>query len=266
MGNVYRHELKVNLKVAIIWTAVIVGLMAVIMAFFPTIRDDMESFQELMKNYPQWMQEAFGLDSNNLGEPIGFYSFSFLYTTLFAAIAAMNLGLGIVSKEQREQTADFLMTKPVSRGGVFFSKVLASITILLAISIVYNYASFVVIGAFTNLQDVMTDLILINVSLFCLQIIFFAIGLLVSVAVKKIKSVLPVSLGIVFVLYSMSSFMVGDSEDVIRYFTPFQYFKTEYILEEGHYELSFFITGLVVIAVCITSAYWIYKNKDVHAV
>ena len=40
----------------------------------------------------------------------------------------MNLGIGIISKEVRDKTADFLLTKPVSRVTILVAKMMAAFT------------------------------------------------------------------------------------------------------------------------------------------
>ena len=99
-----------------------------------------------------------------------------------------------------------------------------------------------------------------------LQMILFAVGLIVSVAARKIRSVLPVSLGLVFFFYAISAFAVTSDSDKLRFLTPFQYFKPEYVVEHGSYEMAYLVTGLVIIAVCISASYMWFRKKEIHAV
>lgn len=264
--NIYKHELKANLRSTILWICVMSGIAIVIMSFYTVLKNDMEDFMKLLDNFPPAMKAAFGLVAENFLSPIGFYAYSFTYTSLFGVIQAMNLGVGIVSKEERERTADFLMTKPVSRTKVLTSKLLAAMTIFIMTNVIYTAISASTVSAFSDGSFETGKFALINISLFFLQLIFFSIGLAVSIAAKKIKSVLPVSLGLVFVFYAISAFAVTADDDKLRFITPFQYFKTDHILAEGHYELVYTITGLVIVAAGITISYAMYKRKDIHAV
>ncbi|MFP3361323.1 ABC transporter permease, partial [Planococcus sp. SIMBA_143] len=63
---------------------------------------------------------------------------------------------------------------------------------------------------------------LISLTLFFTQLIMFAIGMIIAVVFSKVKSVISVSLGVVFTFFLVG--MVGASEEATRYFTPFKYF------------------------------------------
>ena len=69
----------------------------------------------MLDNFPPAIKAAMGIAVDSFKSPLGYYTFAFTYSLLFGAIQAMNLGIGIVSKEEREKTADFILTKPVSR-------------------------------------------------------------------------------------------------------------------------------------------------------
>lgn len=99
-----------------------------------------------------------------------------------------------------------------------------------------------------------------------MQLIFFSIGLIISLILKKVKTVLPISLGLVFMFYAISAFAVNSKEDKLRYITPFQYFKTDYIIAENNFELKFLILGFSVIIISLIASYVIYLKKDIHAV
>jgi ABC-2 type transport system permease protein len=98
-----------------------------------------------------------------------------------------------------------------------------------------------------------------------IQLFFLAVGLLVSVLVPKIKSVLAFTLPIVF-----GFFIIGMLDSVIgaekaRYLTPFKYFDVGYIAAHTTYEWRFVITEAVVVVVCIIASYLIYIRRDIQA-
>jgi ABC-2 type transport system permease protein len=233
---------------------------------FKSLGSDIEAFKVFMKNMPEVMKKAFNIFIDNLSTLVGFYSFVFSFVVLFGAIQAMNLGTSIVSKEIREKSADFLMTKPVSRVKILTSKLFSSLTILIVTNAVYTAVTASLVGGMSEGSFEAGKFALLNLSLFFTQVIFFSIGLIVSIAAKKIKSVLPVSLGLVFIFFAISAFAVTSSDDKLRFITPFQYFKTDHILAEGRYEPVYVGIGLLVIAAGIAISYVLFKRKDIHAV
>lgn len=264
--NIFQHELKVNFKSTIMWILVLSGVASVMMAFYPILRNDMDSFIKMLDNFPESAKAALGLVVGNLKTPIGYYGFAFTYSILFGAIQAMNLGVGIVSKEERERTADFLMTKPVTRVKIITAKLLSVLTILIVTNVIYSVITGLVVGGMSEGNFDVGTFALINTSLFLAQLIFFSIGLIVSIAAKKIKSVLPVSLGMVFMFFAISAFAVKAADDKLRFITPFQYFRTDYILKEGHFEGVYVVVGTLIVITSIAISYMLYKRKDIHSV
>jgi ABC-2 type transport system permease protein len=108
---------------------------------------------------------------------------------------------------------------------------------------------------------------MINLSMFFVQIIFAAIGMVISVFFKKIKTVLPLSLGVVFGFYFIGAFLVTDNSDKVeRIFSPFKYFDVIYIIDNASYEAFYMIIGAAIVVVSIVASYIIYNKKDIHAV
>jgi ABC-2 type transport system permease protein len=57
-----------------------------------------------------------------LKTPLGTLGFLTSFFALAAGISGMFLGLKIFTKETVQKSAEFLYTKPYSRGNIFFSK------------------------------------------------------------------------------------------------------------------------------------------------
>ncbi len=266
MMNIYKQELRTNFKSMITWIISLGCIVAMFMAFFPMLKSDMNNFLKLMDNFPPAMKAMMGIVVANFASTLGYYTFVFTYSSLFAAIQAMNLGVGIVSKEERERTADFLMTKPVSRIKILSAKLFSVLTVLVITNVIYTLISFAFVRGMADGDYNAKKFVLINASLFFTQLIFFSIGLIVSVTAKKIKSVLPISLGLVFGFFAISAFAVTAANDKLRYLTPFQYFKAEYILANSRYETSFAVTGFIIVIAGITASYILFKRRDVHSV
>ena len=103
---------------------------------------------------------------------------------------------------------------------------------------------------------------MLSVTLLFIQLIFLALGSAVSVIFPKIKSVISVSLGIVFVFFMIGMISSGTDDTVLRYFTPFNYFDSFYIMDHSAYETSFLVTGAIVIIVSILISYIVFLKKD----
>ncbi|HEX2927465.1 MAG TPA: ABC transporter permease subunit [Ruminiclostridium sp.] len=265
--NMYLHELKSMRKTAIIWAVSLIALSALFLCIYPSMAGDAEEFKKLLANYPPAVRAMLGINLDYITSLLGFYSMVFSFITLCGAIQGMNMGISILSKESRERTADFLLVKPVSRKSIVTAKLLAAFTAILATNVVF-YAVTLLIANAVKTDDFSGKLFfMINLTVFFIEIIFMAIGMVVSVFFKKLKSVLPVSLGVVFGFYMIGALIsTGKNDDAARYISPFKYFDITYIIKNAGYEVSYLITGAIIVAAAIIASYVIYIKKDIHAV
>jgi ABC-2 type transport system permease protein len=264
--NIFFHELKAYRKTTIIWTFSLIMVALLFLSMFPSFAKDADQFKKLLAGYPLAMRKAIGLNLENIFTILGFYSYSLTFTTLCAAIQAINLGTGIVSKEVREKTADFLLTKPVTRMQILTSKLLAAFTSLLITNVVYLIAANLIAWQVKTVDFSVKKFVLLSVTMLFVQVIFLAIGIIISVIVPKIKSVLTVSLATVFAFYFLGVFSENSGDDVKRYISPFKYFDNTYIIKHASYERPFLIAGAVIVVAAIAASYMIYTKKDIHAV
>lgn len=262
--NIFLHEFKEYSKSIIIWACSMTLLAVVYIFLFKALGNEIESFKAFLNNMPDVMKKSFNILVDSISTLEGFYSFVFSFVLLIGAIQAMNLGTAIVSKEVRDKTADFLMTKPVSRVSIMTFKLMAAFSDLVITNIIYlgltTLAAVAVVEVF-NLKI----FIMISLTLFFVQLMFMALGIMISVIAGKIKSVIPVSLSTVFGFYVLGSLGSIIGEERVRYFSPFRYFDTVYIIRHAAYETSFVVTGLIIVAAAIAGSYLIYIKKDIHA-
>ncbi|KHE67112.1 ABC transporter permease subunit [Halobacillus sp. BBL2006] len=264
--NIFMHELRAYRKATLLWTLSLMGIVVLFLSFYPSIASDMDDFTALLEGFPEPVREAFGIQLESLGTITGFYAYVFLYISLCGAIQGMTIGVSILSKEVREKTADFLLTKPVSRTKVLTAKLAAAfISLLLTnvafIATVMATASVIQTEAYSS--EVM---VLISLTLLFTQLIFLALGILIAVVFPRIKSVLTVSLGIVFGFFFISMIASIGEGGAKRYLSPFQYFDRQYIMQHSSYETSFLLTAIGIVIVSLVASFVLYRRKDIHTV
>ncbi|WP_066310377.1 ABC transporter permease subunit [Bacillus sp. FJAT-29814] len=264
--NIFLHELKAYRKSTIIWTVSLIAVFALFMSMFPSFAKDADEFKKLLEGYPLALRKALGVNLDTLFTVLGFYSYALTFIVLCGAIQAMNLGTAIISKEVREKTADFLLTKPVTRTQVITGKLAAAFTSLVITNIIYLAAAVIIATRVTTDDFSIKEFILLSLTMFFVQLMFLAVGIIVSVIVPKIKSVLTVSLGTVIAFYFIGALAATTDDDVKRYLSPFKYFDNDYILKHASYEAPFLIAGAVIIILAVAASYILYTKKDIHAV
>lgn len=264
--NIFLHELKAYRKSVIIWTLSLVILVVVFFALFPALTEDISSTKNLFDGFPEAIRNGMGLVLDQFGSILGYYAFPINFVILVGAIQAMNMGTSIVSKETRDKTADFLLTKPITRATVLTAKICSLVTSLILTNVVYMIAAILMAHSVSKENFNVKLFFMISMSLLFVQLIFMSIGILLSVSLPKIKSTIPISLGTVFTFYFINFLSTTASDDKLRYLTPFKYFDPTYIVKHGSYELVFILISMAIILFCIITSYIIYEKKDIHAV
>lgn len=265
--NMFLHEIKSLRKSTIIWSCALIVLAALYLSIYPEMAKDAEGFKELLGNYPAPVRAMLGINLDYIASILGFYSMVFSFIVLCGAVQAMNLGASIISKESRERTADFLLVKPISRSSIVSAKLMAAFTAILTTDAVFFIVSAILAGSVKTTDFSGKLFFMINLTLFFIQLIFLAIGLAVSVFFNKLKSVLPVSLGVVFGFYMIGALLAaGKDEGMVRLISPFKYFDIPYILKNASYETAYLIAGAIIVVGAVAVSYIVYIKKDIHAV
>lgn len=264
MITMYLHELKQYRRITVIWIISLVAVAALYMALWPSMATQMAALQKILASYPKALLAALGVSSGVFASFAGFYSIIVNYVMLAAAIQAMNIGTGIVAKEEHGHTAEFLLAKPVNRIQVLTAKLLAAVSILLITHAFFLAAMWAEITVLANTTMDAKTFILMTLTLFLVQLFFLGLGFLVSVTAPKIRSVLSISLSTVFVFFIIGVFESLIGSNAVRYITPFRFFDNQYIIEKGSYEFGFLGLEVVFLVVVIIAAYYFYLKRDIH--
>lgn len=261
--NIFVHELKAYRKSTLVWAFSLIAIVALFMSMFPSISKEIVEFKKLLEGFPEPVRKALGLEIDSFGSILGFYSYLFVYLTLCGAIQAMHIGTSIVSKEVRDKTADFLLTKPVSRTTILTAKLLAALTTLVITNVVFLISARIMVAQVNAESYSVKSFWMISMTLFFTQLIFLSLGIILSIVFPKIKSVLTVSLGTVFTFFIIGLLVSTTDDGVKRYLTPFKYFDSAYIIENSSYEISFMLAGIGIIVISLIASYIIYMKRDI---
>jgi len=266
-ATIYLHEFRTRIRSVIIWSLSVAAIIFLFFSIFPGFATQAALLNDILSKMPPALLEAFGMQNSDLSSVLGFYSFIFVFVQLCLAIQAGNYGFGLVSIEETELTADFLLSKPVSRAQVLTSKLLAALTSLTITNLVVWVISFISLAMFNGGRTYATGtLVLLLVSIVIFQLFFLAVGLVVSVLVKRVRSVTPYSLGLGFGMYVLSAFSAVLAEVKLEYITPFKHLDPAYIVRNTAFDTPLVLLNVSVSLVAIGLSYWLYIRRDIHAV
>jgi ABC-2 type transport system permease protein len=262
--NIYKHEFKMNLKSVVIWSVSITILLVAFMSFFSSFAADAELLNEMMAKFPKELLIAFGMTDIDMATVLGYFGLLFLFCQICLAIQASNYGFSLVSIEERELTADFLLAKPVSRTRILTSKLLAAISCLTITNIVVWISSFISINLFRGAREYdLKPVVLLLLSIVVFQLFFLAVGMVVSLLVKRVRNVTPYSMALAFGMYVLNAFggMIGQTS--LEIISPFKHFEPSYILKNAAYNLPLALISLSVIIVSVAASYVLYSKRNI---
>jgi len=264
--NIFKLEFKKKIKSMLIWEASILAWALIVVSFIPMIVDQGENFVDILDSMGAF-GDVFNINSATFSTVLGIIGMYFGMLLIVFGIQAANYGFSLVTVEEAELTADFLLTKPVKRSKIITNKILASVAIMFITCVIYVLVTyFSVITIASNYTIDKKALLLILATAFFVQLFFFSLSILISLFLKKVKSVTPFSMGLVFGLFILSAFARTFEIEFIKYINPFSYFETATIAQNATLDTKFFIINLCVVLVSIAISYLLYRRRDIQSV
>ena len=259
--TVFKHELRQGRSTLIIWTAAISFMLGVCIVIYPEMSTQMGDISAMFADMGSFSQ-AFGMDRINFGEFLGFFGVECgnvlgLGGAFFAAL----LGISALAKEEKEHTAEFLLTHPVSRTRVITEKlcaVIAQIVILNLAVIAVTALSVLIIGEEADIKT----FALLFLSFFLMQLEVAAVTFGISAFLRR--GSLGIGLGLAAVFYFMNIVAnLIDETKFLKYITPFGYTESADIIADGALNGGYLAVGMALAAIGVILAFWKYGKKDI---
>jgi ABC-2 type transport system permease protein len=259
-----RKELKDNLKSFIIWTTIITLFTVMMIAAYPSFSDDIDAVNDMIKGLPEGLLKAFNMDKITFDTAIGYfategYMFVSILGGCFAAITASS----IISKEESDKTAEFLLTKPITRNKVVTHKIITTLIYITSLNVIISLITLI---GFNLINDFdFTKWLLISVGPLLLCYTFAAISFLLSCFIVKSRKVMTASLALVLGTYMLNIIAkLTDTLSFLKYLSPFEYVDANYLIIDEIIPLKYIIIMIVIITTCTALTYKLYNKKDIE--
>ena len=262
--NIFKRELKANLKSLVIWSVIVVLFVMVGFSKFSAYYENPELLA-ILDSMPKAMLEAFSLTAFNLTTITGFFGVMYIYFALLLSIAAAIWGSDIISKEERDKTVEFALTLPVTRSRLITAKALAALFNCIVLALVTWGASIVSLASYQPDSEFYSFLNLGMLALFFMQLIFLAIGILLGCAMKQHKRAGSVAVSILLATYLFSIISgLNENLEFLKYFTPFKYFDAASILSKSQLDLGYVLLSAAIVVAAMAGAYLTYAKRDLY--
>lgn len=256
-----KHELRRGRTALLVWTAGIGALLALCVLIYPEMAGEMDAMGDMFSSMGAF-SEAFGMDRLNFGTLMGFYGIECgnvlgLGGAFFTALTAVSA----LSKEEKDGTAEYLMTHPVSRAYVVTGKllsVLAQVVLLNAAIFLVALLSITAIGEEIPWKEL--SLIHLANLLMQLQLAGVCFGISAFLRHGSVGIGLGAALGAYFLNIIAN---ITEDAEFLKYFTPYSYTQSADILSSGTLDFSLIAPGIAFFAAGILTAYLVYCRKDI---
>lgn len=262
--NIFIRELKANSRSLLIWAGIVILLSISGFAKFSAYYENPE-LMEVLNNMPPALLAAFNMNAFNLTTVSGFFGVMLTFLALLLSIAAAMWGSDIISKEERDKTVEFTLTLPIRRSRLITAKALAALVNCVALLLIAWGVTSLNVTRYRPDNDFYNFMALGMLSLFIMQVIFLAIGILLACAMKQHKRASSVAVSVLLGTYFIS-IVAGLKDDwsFLEYFSPFKYFDPASLLLDARLELAFVWLSVGITAVSLFGAYVSYTRRDLY--
>lgn len=260
--TIMRHELKLGRLTLAIWTCAISFLLGVCVFLFPDMKGQMDGMNEVFASMGSFTA-AFGMDRLNFGTLIGYYAIECGNVLgLGGAFFASLCGAGMLSKEEKDGTAEFLLTHPVSRERVVAEKLLAvlvQITVLNLVIYGVSVVSMLAVGEEVPWKEVN----LLHLAYYLMQVELGCICFGISAFVKR--GSMGAGIGVAAMMYMVNLLAnITESVEFLKYITPFGYCDGADLVTNGKLDAVLVSVGMAIGIAGIAAAFIRYTKKDIH--
>ena len=257
-----KHELKQGFKTLAIWTASIGFLIAICLFLFPEMKGEMDNVSDMFSSMGSFTA-AFGMDRLNFGTLMGFYAVECgNILGLGGAFFASLIAVSALAKEEKERTAEFLLSHPASRVSVISSK-LAALVVQIVVMNVVIFALSAACIAIIGEEPAWKEICLLHLAYFLLQLELAGICFGISAFLRR--GSLGIGLGIAAIMYFLNIIAnISEKAEFLKYITPFGYAEGADIVSNASLDGKLVLVGMAFAVVGVAAAYFWYSRKDIH--
>ena len=260
--RITRHELRLGRISFLIWTCAIAFLLGITVWLFPEMKGEMEDMGSIFSSMGSFTA-MFGLDRLNFGTLKGYYAIECgNIAGIGGALFASLLASGILSKEEKEKTAEFLFAHPVSRLRIMIEKLLAVlIQITVMNAVLFLTALFVMrlIGEEIPFREVT----LMHLAYYLMQVELGCICFFLSAFLRKGST--GAGVGVAAAAYTLNLIAnIADKAAFLKDITPFGYCEGADIINDLALNGKRLGLGLGAGALCVLLACLYYPRKDLR--
>ena len=259
-------ELRRNVRSLLLWSSVIGLLIFFTMSFFRTVLQYQQQIAGMVQLVPAVAIKMRGFSNiSDIFSVLGFYTANnLIYMMLLGSIYAIVLSSNILLKEETGKTAEYLMSRPVSRREIFTTKLAMVFLNIIVLNLLAALIGFISIMIYKKGAFETEPFLVISFYTLLLNFLFGALGLFISVMLKRARTITSFCVGLVLVLYFIYTISrMSGVDGTFGYISPFKWININVLSKSYGIELWSTVAFIGVSAMMIVASGVIYRRKDI---
>lgn len=265
--NLFAKEMRRNTFSLIIWMVIITVLISVTMSVYRTFLENQSKIMGMLSLVPKGALEFKGISNfNDLLSILGFYAVNnIIYMMLLGSIFAIVLSSNILLKEEYNKTAEYLLTRPLTRSEVFTSKLAVVSIDIFMLNLVTSLVGFICLEIFKKGPFSISSFLILSLYTLLLNILFGAIGFFLSTIVRKPKPITTFCIGLVLIFYFIFTISkITENFSALGYLSPFKFVNTNATDPSYKLDLISLVYFLGISLLLTVVSYRLYLRKDIY--
>ena len=261
--NLFSKECKNQLKGTVITSLVVVLYTAFTFFIYASMKTIITQATDFYYTLPQSLQVA--LNFSHWDTVLGYYVTYFVYfVPIIIGCYSIILGTKILSREEQNKTAEFLLSRPLSRNQIISSKLFAFFIHILGINLLAFITGLLGSGLVSDWEFNLKSLIILHTYGFLICLFFGILGFFITVVMKRAKAIVGIGIGIVLGTYFFDVMIrVFGEVQFLLYFTPFKYINLEAHSPDYGFDAWRLIYFIGISGLLISLSYVLYRRKDI---
>ena len=263
--NLLVKDLQRNFKSFLGGSFAVLLFIGITIGIYSSMKESITMITDLYATLPKSIMEALHFQEDQWNTILGFYATYFVYyVPLMGGIYAYYLSGRLLALEEQNKTAEFLLSRPLSRNAVVASKLLVYTIYITGFNVLVYVMGLLSCGFASDWDYSILNLTILHTYglMFCLFIGY--LGFFIYVLMKKARSSLMIGIAIVMGSYVFDMMIrITDRVQFLSYFTPFKYLDIDTISPDYGLDVWRILVLLGASAVLIMLSFVRYRRKDI---
>jgi len=225
--NLFLKESKNNIKGTLITSLIVVLYTAFTFFVYASMKTIISQVTDFYYTLPQSLRVF--LNFSQWDNVLGYYVTYFVYfIPIITGCYSIILGTKLLSKEEQNKTAEFLLSRPLSRNQIISSKLFTFFIHILGINLLAFITALFGSGLISDWEFNLKSLIILHTYGYLICLFFGILGFFITVVMKRAKAITGIGIGIVLGTYFFDVMIrVFGKVQFLLYLTPFKYINLE---------------------------------------